>query len=604
MYSTVQKILDLLTPKEKRRGLLVLLMVLLMALVETAGVASVMPFLAVLGNPGTIETNQVLSWLYAAFGFSSTQTFLIVLGVGSFMLVVIGAIFRLVTLYALYRYANMRRHAVGERLLKGFLRQPYEFFLSRNTADLSKTILSEVDELTRNVFQPGIQLVAYSTTSLVLVAFLFFVDPAIALGVTMGVGIAYIAIYLGVRGVLMRVGRDRAVANRERFTAASEVLGGIKDLKVLGREEAYLPRFKGPSARYSRHQATNSVLSITPKYLIEAIGFGGVLVLALILMATRGDLGEALPVLGLYAFAGYRLLPSAQHVFASLAKLRFGLGAVEVVHADLMSINERGTVEGARQGNALPINIERDIRFCNVTYHYPGSAEPAVEHVDLRIAKNSFFGIVGTTGAGKTTFVDLLLGLLRPTHGSIHIDGRVLNDVGVPNWQRSIGYIPQQIYLADASIAENIALGIAPKEIDREAVARAATLAQLRSVIERELPDGYETIVGERGVRLSGGQRQRIGIARALYHDPAVLVLDEATSALDNATEAAVMGAVGALQGEKTVIVIAHRLSTVRTCDCVAVMRDGRIVGSGTYDELIATDAEFKRIVSTSNVPG
>lgn len=599
MRITIRKILDLLTPRERKTGLLVLGMVLLMALIETAGVASVMPFLAVLGNPRVIETNEHLAALNQSLGFTSPQAFLMALGIASFSIVVFGALVKLATLYALHRWANMRRHSVSHRLLASYLRQPYEFFLNRNTADLSKTILSEVDELTEQVFRPGIQLIAYATTTLAVVLLLFLIDPVIAAIVILVVGGSYVLIYVGVRGVLERIGIDRADANRERFTAASEVLGGIKDIKVLGRENAYLSRFHGPSVRASRHKATTAVLALVPKYVIEAVGFGGVLALSVTLLATRGDLAGILPVLGVYAFAGYRLLPSAQQVFASLAKLRFGKAAVDVVHKDLVTKPARVSTgpehSGDHRSDGVRLTIRDGIRLREVSYTYPGAQAPSLEDVDLFIPRHSSLGVVGTTGAGKTTFVDIVLGLLPPSHGEVLVDGCSIREIGIRRWQRTIGYVPQHIYLADASVAENIGLGVSPQELDQEQVVTAARAAQIHEFVDG-LVDGYNSMAGERGVRLSGGQRQRIGIARALYHNPELLVLDEATSALDARTEDLVMEAISALKGHKTLVVIAHRLRTVEGCDRILVLEEGKVRGLGSYSELDRSNDAFQRV--------
>ncbi len=600
--TTVRKILELLTPQERRRGLIVLSMVLLMALIETAGVASVMPFLAVLGNPEVVQTNEQLSSVYDALGFESTRSFLVVLGMASFGIVVVGSLFRLLTHYALLRWANLRRHSVSQRLLAGYLRQPYEFFLGRNTADLSKSILSEVDELTENVFIPGIQLLAYAVTAIVLVGFLFLVDPWVALVVGATLGGAYSLIYIGVRGVLGRLGRDRASANRERFTAASEVLGGIKGLKVLGRESAYLPRFRGPSVRYSKHRATNNVVALAPKYLIEAVGFGGVLALALFLMATRDDLAGVLPLLGLYVFAGYRLLPSAQHIFAAASRLRFGWGAVEEVHKDLLGLRQTYAPGEGISGEAesAPGSRRRSfalIELQAVSYRYPKAEKAALTDINLRIARGSTLGIVGSTGAGKTTLADILLGLLTPTSGSVRVDGQMLTSLSAGAWKKYIGYVPQHIFLTDSSLRANIALGVAPSRISDQMVKEAAQAAQIDRFITT-LPAGYETHVGERGVRLSGGQIQRVGIARALYHDPELLILDEATSSLDTGTEALVMEAVEHLKGSRTLIIIAHRMSTVEACDQIVVLEDGRVVAQGGFQDLMETSAAFRKVAT------
>ena len=600
--TTARKILDLLTPQERRRGLVVLAMVLLMALIETAGVASVMPFLAVLGNPEVVQTNQQLSWAYHALGFQSTQSFLLVLGIASFGIVVVGSLFRLMTQYALLRWANMRRHSVSQRLLAGYLRQPYEFFLGRNTADLSKSILSEVDELADNVFIPGIQFIAYTFTALVLISFLFIVDPWVALVLGVSLGGAYSLTYIGVRGVLGRLGRDRAEANRERFTAAGEVLGGIKDLKVLGRESAYLERFRGPSVRFSKHRATNNVVAVAPKYLIEAVGFGGVLALALFLMTTREDLAGVLPLLGLYAFAGYRLLPAAQHIFAAFSRLRFGWGAVEEVHKDLMGLrrtHESGTTTAEHAGPPAGSHRRKFdlIELEGVSYRYPGAETTALTDLSLRIPRESTLGVVGTTGAGKTTLVDILLGLLSPSSGAVYVDGQMLTTLAPGAWKNYIGYVPQQIFLTDASLRENIALGVDPGRINDEMVREAARAAQIERFIET-LPAGYETKVGERGVRLSGGQIQRVGIARALYHDPEILVLDEATSSLDTGTEALVMEAVEHLKHSKTLVIVAHRMSTVQACDEIVVLEGGRVAARGTFRELMKTSVAFRKVAT------
>ena len=593
---TLGKILAILSPRERKTGALVLSMMLALALLETAGVASVMPFLAVLGNPELVETQPALAWLYERGGFESVDRFLFALGVGAFAMVVGSALFRILTTYAINRWTQMRRYSIGERLLATYLRQPYEFFLNRNSADLSKSILSEVDELVDKVFRPLMNAVAYSLVAVVLVGFLVWLNPILAMLVALVVGGAYGTIYLVVRGGLGRMGGDRVAANQERFTAASEAFGGIKDLKVLGREDAYLKRFRGPAARFARYQSLSLTLSTAPKYLIEAVGFGGVLLLAIALLGSSEDLGSVLPVLGVYTFGGYRLLPSAQQIFQGLSSLRFGLPGVHDVWRELrLGVEQGETINSER----LPLPLKGAIRFEGVTFTYPGAPTPALRGVELEIPEGTSVALVGQTGAGKTTVVDLLLGLLFPSEGRITLGGAPLTDQNIRKWQSSIGYVPQTIYLADATVAENIAFGVPPEDIDREAVHRAARLAAIHDFVASELPDGYETEVGERGVRLSGGQRQRLGIARALYHDPTVLVLDEATSAVDNVTERDIMAAVAALAGAKTVVMIAHRLSTVKGAGKIIVFRNGSVVGSGSYRDLLGSNAEFQAFAAT-----
>ncbi|WP_290785745.1 ABC transporter ATP-binding protein [Halomonas sp.] len=592
MINTYRKVLALLCRREKRRGALVLGMVIVMAVLETVGVASVMPFLSVLGNPEVVHTNPVLATAYETLGFESTDAFLMALGALAFGLILFSAAFRIITHYVMNRYIEMRRHSIGECLLETYLRQPYSYFLNRHSGDMAKSILSEVDQLILNVFRPGIIAVAYTVVAVALVLLLVVIEPLLALTVAAVIGGLYALIYGVVRGLLGRIGRDRANANQERFATAGEALGGIKPIKLLGREHAYLSRFRPASVRFSRHQATNQTLGEVPKFLIEAIAVGGVLALAIFLMATRDGVGDMLPVLGLYAFAGYKLLPAVQHIYNGLTKLRFGTAAVDDIHDDLKT---RIALAEIHREAPQALSPRREIRLNLIHYTYPGAQAPALADIDLTIPVGHSIGLVGGTGAGKTTLVDLILGLLRPTQGQLEVDGQPITDANLRGWQQALGYVPQEIFLTDATVAENIALGIPPEQIDLAAVERSARMAQVHDFIVNDLLQGYDTPVGERGVRLSGGQRQRLGIARALYGDPEVLVFDEATSALDNATEAAVMEAIEALSQQKTVILIAHRLSTVRHCDQVVRLEKGVVAARGTFQDLESREPSFQK---------
>ena len=593
--TTLKKVLALLSHQERQRGALVMVMVIIMAVLETVGVASIMPFLSVMGDPEAVENTPYLLAIYNAFGFQSKQDFLMALGIGAFCIVLFSAAFRIFTTYAINRYTQMRRHSVGERLLETYLRQPYEFFLNRHSGDMAKSILSEVDQLVQNVIKPGFDAIAYSVVALAIILFLIIQDPWLALGVGVVVGGSYVLIFTAVQKHLTKIGQERASANRERFTAAGEALGGIKDIKLLGREQAYLTRFRPSSARFSRHQATNLTLTETPRYLIEAIGVGGVIGLALFLMVRSDNFGQVLPVLGLYAFAGYKLLPAAQRIYGGFAKLRFGAAAVDEIHKDL---HEREALAEIRNLPTDRLEVTNAINLDHLGFTYPGSDTPALQNINLNIPAGSSVGLVGGTGAGKTTLVDLILGLLRPTEGELQVDDTPITEQNLRQWQASLGYVPQDIFLVDATVAENIALGIPKSRVDHQKVEECARMAQVHEFIMNQLPHQYETEVGERGVRLSGGQRQRIGIARALYHDPAILVFDEATSALDNATEKAVMGAVNALSHEKTIIMIAHRLSTVENCDQIVLLELGKITASGQYKLLLEKNKKFQEIAN------
>ncbi|MEO0362660.1 MAG: ABC transporter ATP-binding protein, partial [Pseudomonadota bacterium] len=404
-------------------------------------------------------------------------------------------------------------------------------------------------------------------------------------------------IYRGMRSRLSKAGRDQREAKREKHQITREAMGGIKEVKVLGLEQVYLDRFVDPSARVVRHQATVALVGEMPRFALEALAFGGMLLLTLYLLWSRdGALEEALPVIGAFAFAGFKLMPTVQQLFRSLSEMRFTQPALEGLHADLTRSDEPEPTPGEA---GPPIRLREEMRLEGVGYRYSGASRDALSDFTLAVPAGAHVALVGPTGAGKTTVLDVVLGLLRPTKGRILIDGVALTPETTPRWRESLGYVPQTIFLVDDSIAGNIAFGALAEEIDREAVRAAAAAAQLDDFVGT-LPDGYDTVIGEGGVRLSGGQRQRIGIARTLYRDPSFIVLDEATSALDTATERRVFEAIRALAGRKTILTVTHRLSTVVNCDRIFVMQDGRIAGDGPYEDLQRESRAFRDLVEAA----
>ena len=554
MIEALGKLWRLFTPSERRKGLGVLALVVAMAVLETVGVVSIMPFLSVLGRPEIIQENSWLRHFYEACGFADERAFIMALGIASIVLVVGSSLFKTLTLHALNRFVHLERHSISSRLLARYLRQPYEFFLTRNSADLSKNILSETDQLLFNLVQPLAQVVAQGAVILAMGLLIVWYDPWMALVVLLGVAMLYGAIYGLVRRRLGRAGVERVAANRDRYQASNEALGGIKDVKVTHSAAAYMERFERSSRLYSRHLATNDTLSQTPLYLVEAVGYSGLILIALTLLLRTNDVAHVLPTLGLYGFAAYRLLPAAQIVYRGFAKLKFSSSSLDAIHRDL-TLPE--AIEPKTEGMLVP---RREIRLDGIHFAYPAAPDkPILDDFSLVIPANGSIGIVGKSGAGKSTVMDLLLGLLSPQAGALSVDGVLVTSANLANWQRAIGYVPQHIYLADASVAENIAFGVSPGLIDMVAVERAARAAQIHDFIVGELPHGYDTFVGERGIRLSGGQRQRIGIARALYRDPPVLFMDEATSALDAETAKELSKAIIGMSASKTIIFISHQ---------------------------------------------
>lgn len=579
MLTIACKVLALLSRRERIQLVLLFMAVLVTAFLELVSIAAVLPFLSVAADPTQVQENAWLSWAYESLGFTSTTRFLMTLGAVAFIALILSNAWMAATSWAQYRFAYGRNHSIGVRLLRCYLAQPYIFFLRRNSADLGKNVLAEVEHLTKDVITPGLRAAAKVIVAFAIIALLVAVDPMLAFLVTLVLGGAYGAIYFAVRRRLGRIGRERTVANAARYKAVSEAFGAIKEVKLLDREEAFIRQFVLPSQRFAYRRATSQIIGELPRYALEAVAIGGVLLITMYLILRGGSLQQVMPVLGLYLFAGYRLMPNLQHVFHGLTRLRFGAPAVENLHRELAATERRSVSGRIKRGNrkqpTLPFTDR--IELDRVTFTYPGANKPALTNVSLIIPVNTTIGIVGPTGSGKTTLVDIILGLLRPQGGEIRIDGVSLTDANLRPWQNNLGYVPQHIHLSDDTIARNIAFGLPPERVDRHAVERAARIANIHDFIVQELPEAYETTVGERGIRLSGGQRQRIGIARALYQDPALLVLDEATSALDRDTEAAVLEAFTILAGQKTILAISHRRSNIYPHHSVVTIKSGHV---------------------------
>jgi ABC-type bacteriocin/lantibiotic exporter with double-glycine peptidase domain len=590
----LKKLYQLLSLPEKRQAWGLMMMILIMAFLDVLGVASIFPFMTVLANPEMVGKSEILSVAFKVanqIGVTTIDKFLFLLGVVVFVLFVFSLIFKAIATYSQIRFSLMREYSIGRRMAEGYLNQSYSWFLSRNSAELSKVILSEVSTVINSGMIPLITLIAQAAVALSLLVLLMVVDIYLAISICGILGLVYGCIYSVMSKSLKRLGIDRSNANDARFAMLSEAFGAIKDVKVAGLENAYLLRYSKPAEIYASSQTSALLIAQLPRFALEAVAFGGLMLVMLYLMARYSDFATVLPIISLYAFAGYRLMPALQQIYGSFAQIRFSSSAIDALHKDLMDLNNINIRRG--QGGQMPLH--RSISLNNVTYAYPNAANAAIKSVNIEITAGSSIGFVGSTGSGKSTVVDLILGLLEPQIGALQVDGLDITANNRGQWQQSIGYVPQQIYLADDSIAANIALGV--DNVDMDAVKRAAKIARLHDFVKNDLEHGYLTSVGERGVRLSGGQRQRIGIARALYKNPAVLVLDEATSALDNITEVEVMRALNSKETKITLIMIAHRLSTVKNCDRIYLMDKGCVSAMGTYEELAESNQQFAKMI-------
>jgi ABC-type multidrug transport system fused ATPase/permease subunit len=575
-------------------------MIFLSALSAVAMVGAFLPFLSVLAAPEMIQDRGLLASAYDLLGFSSRFDFLIALGFAALFVILISGFFQIIQSYVVSNFTTLRVHSFSVRLLTTYLNQPYEFFLGRHSGEMSTQILSETQQAVDRFLRPSIDLIASSITVLAILALVLLIEPEIAVFALAAFGLAYGSIFLLSQKLLGRIGSERIVANRARFKIIGEAFGGIKYLKLAGLEAETASRFSVPSEAYARSLALGAVLASTPHYAMQAFVFAGGIVFCLALLdpeylTTGKGLGALIPTIGLFAAAAVRILPELGKAYQALAALKTSGPAVNALCDDLEQ--QRPVSPSLGQG---AIALEKSLVLKNVTYRYPDSANHGITDVSLSVRAGEIIGIVGTTGAGKTTLADVILGLLEPQSGSMFVDGREITGDNVRRWQKNIAYVPQEIVLTDASVARNIALGREEREIDLDRVRAVAEVACIDDFVAG-LPDGYQTKLGERGNRLSGGQRQRLGLARALYGACDFILLDEATSALDPLTESRVIGRIQTMTKRKTILMIAHRLSTLRDCDRIIMLDRGSVLNAGHWDSLLK-DQNFRKIVDASSI--
>ncbi|MDN5249888.1 ABC transporter ATP-binding protein [Betaproteobacteria bacterium LSUCC0117] len=580
----IAKLLSLIDKNEQKKLFLLLLLIVISAIFDIIGVVSIMPFLAIVANPEALTSqpylNEIKLSLETTIGVEE-RNINIALGLITLITLITSLAIRAITNYAQAKYVFTLDYSISKKLLGKYLSSDYSWFLNQHSADLGKTILAEINVVVSDGLMPLMLLIANLITATGLLVLLIFVNAGVAITTILLFGGLYFIIYLFSKTKIDALGHARTDSNLARYKLLSEAFGAIKEVKNLGLERYFLDRYKVYAKTLAEASAQVSLLGQLPRYSIEALGFGGLIVLILFQTSDGIPISNILPTAGVFAFAGYRLLPALNQIYYSIGRIRFVSSAIK----DLATQIEGTNSTEVQTNHASHIRFKR-LKLNNVYYKYPNAHEFTLKNLNLELRANALVAFVGATGSGKTTTIDLIAGLLEVSKGELEVDDLKIEGELLKSWRSSVGYVPQQGYLIDDTVTANIAFGVEKDKVDQLQVKRSAMIAQIHEFIERDLPSGYETYIGERGARLSGGQRQRIAIARALYRKPEILILDEATNALDAATENIVLAGLQESKTISTLILITHKYNNLKLCDKIFVFDKGTLVANGSYDEI------------------
>lgn len=585
----VKNIFEVLTYKERKKLTVVLFFVFTSAIMELFGLLSVLPFLAVMGKPSLIKSNYYLNETYSYIELYRKITeieFLSLLGLISLGVILFSGILRISSQFLINKFIELRRHSLEMRILNIYLKEDYEFFVLNHSQNLSKTILSEVDQFITQVLRPTLNLVAYGFILIILIIALLYFNPLLAvLSFCFLGGISFLLTSI-MKKLSLRIGAIRTKENEKRYFYSGEIFNAIKEIKFSNTQSYYFNRFNDSSLKFSGSQFKYMFYLQIPNIVIETSLFSGMLIASLIFFYSQNKfsndfLGEILPTIGFFGLAVLRLKPATIAVYNGIISLTYSKNLIDSIRKAL-SLENKNNVST----NDI-IEFTKSIDLKDISFKYKGTDNFVLSNINLSIKKGISIGIIGPSGSGKSTLLDILMGLLIPTSGKILVDNKILTLDNISSWQSKIGYVPQLVHLIDDTIIKNIAFGISESEINLNRVIQCCEIVQLSKFISDSMPKGYMSVVGERGVQLSGGQKQRIGIARALYHNPEIIIFDEASSALDGETEAAVMSAIDELSKSKTLIVVAHRLSTVKNCNVIIDLEYGRVKAIGTPNEIL-----------------
>ena len=579
----LKKISYVLDKRQKRNLCILLVIILVGAFVELLGVSAILPIINVALEPETIDTTWYLSLIRDIMGFTDARQMLVFLAGVLIVIYVVKNVY-ITMMYSLqYRFIFNNQKRLAVKMMDCYMRQNYLFHVSKNVAELQRNVTNDVNGFFTVVLN-ALQFLAEFSVCAFLSIFLLQEDVITTLAVAGLILIFGVLFTFVFKKVLVQKGEKNRELNVQTTKWILQSFSGIKEIKVANSEEFFIHNYDKNYSQFAVLQRQQSMLKFIPRPIMESVCICGLLLAVIIKLQFAGaDVKSFIPTLSVFAIAAFRMLPSFNRITGNLGSMMFDKPAIDSVYHDLLEIEELMKQRQVEEKNSEKIVLGENLSMVKVSFHYPESEKWILKDADLVIRKNSSVALIGASGAGKTTAVDLILGLLDPQSGKITVDGTDIKTY-IESWHQSIGYIPQTIYLMDDTIRANIAFGVPEKEIDEKLLEQAVKEAQLDQFVH-SLPEGLDTVIGDRGVRLSGGQRQRIGIARALYRDPQVLILDEATSALDNETEKEVMQAIDDLHGQRTMIVIAHRLTTIKNCDAIYEVADGTITKK-THQEI------------------
>jgi ATP-binding cassette, subfamily B, bacterial PglK len=588
MHNYLSKLLYIVAASKKKLFAL-LIAFTLVSIIEALGIGMIGPFINIATNPSIVSQNSFLNWAYVQTGFTSINHFIVLIGLGVIVIFCVKSIFSWYAQTYVFIFSYEQQHLLSNKLLHSYLTAPYTFHLSKSSAHIIQNIITETKSFSNQVLIPFLASVSNLIITFSLGVLLAITNLSTVV-VTLGMLLPVFIIFNSSKNKIARWGKEASDSGEQMIRVINHSLGGIKETTILGCGLYFEEEIDKQGQIYVHAMGSFFSFKLLPRIVIETFLIIFLIGFTSIALLLNQDINKMTAVLSVFAFASIRLIPAISNFITGISTLKNSSYTVNKIYADLKEL-ETVRVEQLATPQPRLVNSNPEMVFKNevilekVSYRYPNAHEKSLEDVSLRLKKGQSIAFIGKSGAGKTTLVDVILGLLIPESGDIKVDGQSIYQ-DLHQWQNLIGYIPQSIFLIDDTIAKNIAFGVPDNLIDQEKLCKAIKVAQLEDLMER-LPDGLQTMVGERGVLLSGGQRQRIGIARALYHEREILVLDEATAALDNETEALVTEAMKSLSGLKTLIIIAHRLSTIEHCDRIYVLERGQLVNSGSYQEVV-----------------